>query len=86
MLKLLFARPTTDSDLLVRSLAAAELSKSVSHDTAMKMLDIFADAAEDRFTRLHWKVENPVTSMGTRWLSSITSSYSDADHEFILFL
>ena len=34
------------------------MSKSVSHDTAMKMLDIFADAAEDETTRLHWKVEN----------------------------
>lgn len=44
--------------LLVRSLAAAEMSKGVSHDTAMKMLDIFADAAEDETTRLHWKVEN----------------------------
>lgn len=44
--------------LLVRSLAAAEMSKSVSHETAMKMLDIFAEAADDETTKMRWKVDN----------------------------
>ena len=44
--------------LLVRSLAAAEMNKSVTHETAMQMLDIFADAADDETTRMRWKTEN----------------------------